>query len=116
MAEVRHYTSLQELGIPISTVVGNPIYIAQDGYTRQYHKVDPKRFIELTSGAWRKSEVLSMSYTGAVAVIDPLSQTVCHIYDSDLTTPDEVVTLDRLVTEEILRLIDGMKQGEKPKF
>ena len=57
-----------------------------------------------------------MSYTGAVAVIDPSSQTVCHIYDSDLTTPDEVGTLDILVTEEILRLIDGMKRGEKPKF
>ena len=116
MAEVRHYTSLQELGIPIGIVIGNPIYIAQDEYTRQYHKVNPKQFIELTSGAWRKIEVLSMSYTGAVALIDPPSQTVCHIYDSDLTTPDEVGTLDILVTEEILRLIDGMKRGEKPKF
>lgn len=115
MAEIKHYTSLQELGIPIGMVVGNPIHIAQDAYTRQYHKVSPRRFIELTSGTWRKDQVLSMSYTGAVALIDPPSQTVCHIYDSDLTTPDEVATFDKLVTEEILRMIDRMKGG-KPKF
>ena len=121
MAEVKVYTSLQGIGIPIGMVVGEAIHIAQDSYTRQYHKVDPKRFIELASGAWKKDAVLSMSYTGAVALIDPPTQTITHIYDSDFTTPDEVATLDKLATEEIMRLIDasensGNSGGTKPMF
>jgi len=118
MAQVVVYTSLQEIGIPIGMAIGNPIHIAQDAHTRQYHKVDAKRFIELTSGAWKKDPVLSLSYTGAVALIDPPTQTISHIYDTETTTPDEVSNFDKLATEEIMRLInEGEVGGEvKPKF
>lgn len=106
MPLVTTHTSLQELGIPEGLVEGKPIHIAQDRYTREYHTVDPRRFIELASGTWERDPVLSLSYTGAVALVDPPTQSVTHIYDSDETTPDEVRNFDRLAAMEIMRLVE----------
>ena len=46
------YHDFQDLGIPHGVIVGNPIFIAQDEHTRQYHTVDAHTFVSLCNGSW----------------------------------------------------------------
>jgi hypothetical protein len=96
------HTSFQRYGIPLGLIDEShlPVYIAQDAFTRQHHLVERDRFIALASGAWRDDEVMAISYTGSIAVIDAPSQTVSHICESD-TTPEELKNLDRLVADQL---------------
>lgn len=105
------YHDFQDLGIPSEIIVGSPIYIAQDEHTRQYHTVDAKTFMALCDGSWEKDEVMSLSYSGNLALIDPATQVVCHIYDNAKTPSDELHVFDRLIADEILKLI-SKKRGK----
>jgi hypothetical protein len=107
------YHDFKDLGIPDGVIIGNPIYIAQDEHTRQYHTVNAKIFMALCDGSWERDEVMSISYTGNIALIDPATQIVCHIYDSGKTPSDELHVFDRLIADEIVKLISG-KRGGKP--
>lgn len=107
------YHDFKDLGIPDGVIIGNPIYIAQDEHTRQYHTVNAKTFMALCDGSWEGDEVMSISYTGNIALIDPATQIVCHIYDSGKTPSDELHVFDRLIADEIVKLISG-KRGGKP--
>ena len=112
MGSTTTYHDFEELGIPRDIILGNPIYIAQDEYTRQYHTVDAKTFMALCDGSWEKDAVMSMSYSGNLALIDPATQVVCHIYDSGKTPSDELHVFDRLIADEIVKLMNG-KRGKK---
>ena len=107
------YHDFKDLGIPDGVIIGNPIYIAQDEHTRQYHTVNAKTFMALCDGSWESDEVMSISYTGNIALIDPATQIVCHIYDNGKTPSDELHVFDRLIADEIVKLISG-KRGGKP--
>jgi hypothetical protein len=107
------YHDFKDLGIPDGVIIGNPIYIAQDEHTRQYHTVNAKTFMALCDGSWERDELMSISYTGNIALIDPATQIVCHIYDSGKTPSDELHVFDRLIADEIVKLISG-KRGGKP--
>jgi hypothetical protein len=67
----------------------------------------------LCDGSWERDEVMSISYTGNIALIDPATQIVCHIYDNGKTPSDELHVFDRLIADEIVKLISG-KRGGKP--
>lgn len=108
-----NYHNFKDLGIPEGVIIGNPIYIAQDEHTRQYHTIDHKTFVALCSGAWQQDEVMSISYTGNIALIDPATQIVCHIYDTDKTSNDELYVFDQLIASEITKLI-SRNLGDKP--
>lgn len=110
MGSTTTYHDFAELGIP-TQIVGNPIYIAQDEHTRQYHTVDAKTFQALCDGSWQKDEVMSLSYSGNLALIDPATQVVCHIYDNANTPSDELHVFDQLIADEIVKLIRG-KRGK----
>jgi hypothetical protein len=107
------YYDFQDLGIPHGVIVGNPIYIAQDEHTRQYHTVDAHTFVCLCNGSWEQDEVMSVSYSGNLALIDPATQVVCHIFDGVKTPIDELHVFDRLIADEMVKLIDK-KRGKKP--
>ena len=107
------YYDFQDLGIPHGVIVGNPIYIAHDEHTRPYHTVDAHTFVSLCNGSWERDEVMSVSYSGNLALIDPATQVVCHIYDGGKTPVDELHVFDRLIADEIVKLIDR-KRGKKP--
>jgi hypothetical protein len=107
------YYDFQDLGIPHGVIVGNPIYIAQDEHTRQYHTVDAHTFVCLCNGSWEQDEVMSVSYSGNLALIDPATQVVCHIYDGIKTPSDELHVFDRLIADEMVKLIEK-KRGKKP--
>ena len=103
------YMSLQQLGIPQGYLTGNPILMAQDLYTRQYHCIDSDTFNALTTDQWHKNELMSQSYSGNIALIDPATQIVAHIYDDEKTTPAELESFERLVAQEIIRQIAGKR-------
>ena len=103
------YMSLQQLGIPQGYLTGNPILMAQDLYTRQYHCIDSDTFNALTTDQWHKSELMSQSYSGNIALIDPATQIVAHIYDDEKTTLAELESFERLVAQEIIRQIAGKR-------
>lgn len=105
MATRTTYHSLAELGIPHGTVHGDPIFLAQDEYTRQYHAVDANTFIALCNDSWKKDEVMKYAYSGNIALIDPPTQTVAHIYDCDMTTESELRNFDACMAQEVLRLM-----------
>ena len=107
------YHDFRDLGIPDGVIIGNPIYIAQDEHTRQYHTVNAKTFMALYDGSWERDELMNISYTGNIALIDPATQIVCHMYDSGKTPSDELHVFDRLIADEIVKLISG-KRGGKP--
>lgn len=100
------YHSVEELGIPHGTLRGDNIYIAQDAFTRQYHRIDVKTFIKLCKTAWQEDEHLMFSYTGNVGVIDIHGQTVGHSYD--MSTPrEELENFDALVGHAITERLRG---------
>lgn len=105
MTTTTTYHDFRDLGIPDGTIIGSPIYIAQDEHTRQYHTVNADVFMALCNGSWERDEVMSISYTGNIALIDPATQIVCHIYDNDKTPSDELNVFDRLIADEIIKLI-----------
>jgi hypothetical protein len=102
------HATFQQYGIPLGMIDGHhrAVYIAQDAFTRQHHAVTAKKFIALGTGEWKRDEVMSMAYTGSIAVIDPPTQTVTHHYDDHLTTVQEVANLDSLVVEHLLRMTE----------
>jgi len=112
MTMTTSYMSLQQLGIPQGYLTGNPILMAQDLYTRQYHCIDSDTFNSLTSDWWHKSELLSQSYSGNIALIDPATQIVAHIYDAEQTPQEELLCFDQLIAHEIVRHMS--KQRGKP--
>jgi len=112
MTMTTSYMSLQQLGIPQGYLTGNPILMAQDLYTRQYHCIDSDTFNSLTSDWWHKSELLSQSYSGNIALIDPATQIVAHIYDAEQTSEEELSCFDQLIAHEIVRHMS--KQRGKP--
>ena len=101
----REHYSLQDVGIPVGIVIGAPIYLAQDAFTREYCTVNAKEFIALASGEWQKHEVMSISWTGAIGCIDPPTQTVSHVFDPEVTTVEEVRGFDSLVIAQLSKLI-----------
>lgn len=109
------YFSLQELGIPIGTITGSldSIFMAQDEFTREYHKISPSDYIKLCDGSWRQDEVMSLSYSGNVAVIDLPTQTVAHIYDPTTTPENELQNFEVLVATELLRLMEERRGKRK---
>lgn len=111
MPSTTTYHDFQDLGIPNGIIVGNPIYIAQDEFTRQYHTVDAKTFMALCDGSWEKDEVMRMSYSGNLALIDPATQVICHIYDNAKTPSDELHVFDQLIADEITKLM-SRKRGK----
>ena len=106
------YMSLQQLGIPQGYLTGNPILMAQDLYTRQYHCIDSDTFNALTTDQWHKSELMSQSYSGNIALIDPATQIVAHIYDAEQTPQEELLCFDQLIAHEIVQHMS--KQKGKP--
>lgn len=112
MATRTTYHSFAELGLPDGRIVGNPIFMAQDEYTRNYHVVDADTFLSLCNESWLKDPIMSMSYTGNIALIDPPTQTVAHIYDSHKTSEQELRNFDALLGHELLELMrkDGKKK------
>lgn len=109
------YFSLQDIGIPIGTISGSldSIFMAQDEFTREYHTISPNDFIKLCDDSWRKDEVMSISYSGNVAVIDLPTQTVAHIYDPTMTSENELRNFEVLVATELLRLMEERKRKRK---
>jgi len=109
------YFSLEDLGIPEGTISGSleSIFMAQDEFTREYHTIPPKDFIKLCDGSWRTDEVMGISYSGNVAVIDLPTQTVAHIYDPNTTSENELQNFEVLVATELLRLMDERKRKRK---
>ena len=97
------YMSLQQLGIPQGYLTGNPILMAQDLYTRQYHCIDSDTFNALTTDHWHKNELMSQSYSGNIALIDPATQIVAHIYDAEQTPQEELLCFDQLIAHEIVQ-------------
>ena len=93
-------------------IVGNPIFVAQDEFTRNYHVVSADDFLRLCDDSWKKDSILSVSYTGNIALIDPPTQTVAHIYDSNKTSEQELRNFDALLGHELLAMIrkDGKKK------
>ena len=112
MTSTTTYHDFQDLVIPHGAIVGNPIYIAQDEHTRQYHTVDAKTFMALCDGSWERDPLMSISYSGNLALIDPATQVVCHIYDNTKTPSDELHVFDRLIADEMVKLMNG-KRGKK---
>jgi hypothetical protein len=111
MATRTTYHSLEEIGIPRGSVPnGDPIYLAQDEFTRNYHRVDAHTFIRLCDDSWRKDEVMSISYSGNIGLIDLPTQTIAHIYDTENTTQSELENFEALVGEELFRIMNGGKQ------
>jgi hypothetical protein len=102
------HATFQQYGIPLGLIDGGyaPVYIAQDAFTRQHHTVTAREFVALGTGEWRRDEVMSMAYTGSIAMIDPPTQTVTHHFDDDLTTPREIANLDTLVVEHLMRMTE----------
>jgi len=88
--------------------------MAQDEHTRQYHTVDAKTFVSLTDGSWERDEIMSISYTGNVALIDPATQVMAHIYDSDTTPQNELQNFELLIAEEIMKRMQRKPRGGKP--
>lgn len=103
-----NHATFQQYGIPLGLIDGHnqPVYIAQDAFTREHHVVSTREFVPLCTGEWRRDEIRSMAYTGSIAVIDPPTQTVTHHYDDDLTTPKEIANLDALVAEHLMRMTE----------
>jgi hypothetical protein len=100
------YHSLEELGIAHGALQGKSIYLAQDEYTRQYHRVDVKTWRKLCDGSWLEDEVLSLAFTGNVGLIDIRGQLVGHSYD--MSTPkEELENFDALVGEVITERLRG---------
>jgi hypothetical protein len=104
------YHSFAELGLPDGVIVGNPIFVAQDEFTRNYHVVSADDFLRLCDDSWKKDPILSVSYTGNIALIDPPTQTVAHIYDPDKTSASELRNFDALLGHEILQMMDKKKK------
>lgn len=101
------YHSLDEIGVPHGTLRGNNIYLAQDEYTRQYHKVDGKTFRMICDGSWKSNEVMLHAYSGNVGVIDVHAQVVGHSYD--MKTPrEELESFDSCVAEMITKRLKGV--------
>lgn len=109
MGSTTTYHSLEELGVPHGELKGNPILMAQDEFTREYHTVDSKVFHLLCTGEWEKDAVMSNSYSGNIALVDPATQIVAHIYNDETTTPAELESFERLVAQEIIRQIAGKR-------
>lgn len=102
------YYSVEDLGLPHGALRGNNIYVAQDEYTRQYHKIDGKTFRKICDGSWKEDDVLVHAYTGNVGVIDTAGQIIGHSYD--LKTPRaELENFDDFVGELILRRMKGQE-------
>lgn len=103
------HSSFQEFGIPLGVIdhLFPSIYIAQDAFTRQHHEVTPQEFTLLSTGRWRTDPVLSISYTGSIAMIDPPTQTITHIYDDTVTSADEMKNLDAFLVQHLMRLASG---------
>ena len=109
MATRTTYHSFAELGIPDGTLWGDPIFLAQDEHTRQYHVVNGGDFIALCNDAWKSDPVMSLSYSGNIALIDPPTQTVAHIYECDKTPAAELLNFDQCVAHEIFALMKRKK-------
>ena len=103
------HASFVEYGIPLGLIDHrlSSVYIAQDAFTRQHHPVTSKEFVRLGTGDWRHDSVLSMAYTGSIAMIDPASQTITHIYDDSLTVDEECENLDVLIVDHLMRMASG---------
>lgn len=101
------YHSLDEIGVPHGTLKGNNIYLAQDEYTRQYHKVDGKTFRKICDGSWKSDDVMLHAYSGNIGVIDVHAQVVGHSYD--MKTPrEELESFDACVAEMITKRLKGV--------
>lgn len=111
MGSTTTYHSLEELGVPHGELKGNPILMAQDEFTREYHTVDSRVFHLLCTGEWEKDAVMNISYSGNIALVDPATQIVAHIYDDEKTTLTELESFERLMAQEIIRQIGG-KRGK----
>lgn len=100
------HTTFQRFGIPLGLIDHDSpiVYIAQDAFTREHHAVTSKEFISLATGEWSDDPVLSMAYTGSIAMIDPPTQTVTHICDDETTTPQELRNLDLFIAETLWRI------------
>lgn len=109
MATRTTYHSFAELGIPDGMLWGDPIFLAQDEHTRQYHVVDSNAFVSLCDGSWEKDAVMSLSYSGNIALIDPPTQTVAHIYECDKTPAAELLNFDQCVAHEIFSMMRKKK-------
>ena len=58
------YHSFAELGLPDGMIVGNPIFVAQDEFTRNYHVVNADDFLRLCDDSWRKDPMIGVGFTG----------------------------------------------------
>jgi hypothetical protein len=112
MGTTTTYFDFESLGVPYTGMLsGGTIFIVQDEHTRQYHTTDPITFKAVCDGSWEQDPVMRHSFTGNIAIVDPITRVVAHIYDSEKTPPEELEVFNNLIAQEIARLLDQGGNG-----